>query len=174
MRGFMIQWEPVRAGRLALDHRPRLRRIAYLPAAGCEHVVTLLSAAEGAEEIGQRVRAAGMAWTWIPLAGARPPEGRHERSARLAIADLARRLAAGESILIHCSAGIHRTGMVAYALLRVCGVNREAALDRIAAMRRHAREGLREDRLRWGDRRRSATHEPEKARTPPADQNPCR
>jgi protein-tyrosine phosphatase len=54
-------------------------------------------------------------------------------------------------MLIHCSAGIHRTGMVAYALLRRRGLSRDDALGVLGEARRHTREGVQERHLRWGD-----------------------
>lgn len=149
-RGFAIEWNAVGGGRLSLGHRPRLRRIRYFPVEGCDRVVTLLSAAEGAEEIGELVQAAGMAWTWIPLPDARPPSGRLERAVRQALRELSERLAAGESIVLHCSAGIHRTGMIAYALLRMCGIDHDAALERIGTMRAHTLAGLTDEHVQWG------------------------
>jgi protein-tyrosine phosphatase len=62
------------------------------------------------------------------------------------------RLEAGESILLHCSAGIHRTGMVAFALLRWRGASPEEALGLIEALCPETRTGLREVRLAWGNR----------------------
>ena len=149
--GFGFSWVPVGSGRLALWHRPGLRAIPYLSRTGCDRVVTLLSAAEGAEEVGAAVETAGLAWSWIPLASGRPPQGGPDRVARAGVRGLLEWLEAGESILLHCSAGIHRTGMIAYAALRSSGCGRAASLRRIAEMRSHTRNGLREAHLIWGE-----------------------
>lgn len=69
----------------------------------------------------------------------------------LALPALADRLEASRSILIHCSAGIHRTGMVAYALLRWYGCDEEQALASIGAMRPHTRDGLQRKQIEWGN-----------------------
>lgn len=151
--GFGFRWVTVAPGRLALWHRLRFRMIPYLPRSGCDRVVTLLSEREGAREIGQAVEKAGLAWTWIPLPGGRPPEGRRDRDARAGLAEIGLALDRGESILIHCSAGIHRTGMMSYALLRARGLNREATLQCIDQLRPHTRAGLTASHLTWGDRR---------------------
>ncbi len=155
--GFGFRWVTVAPGRLALWHRLRLRTIPYLPKSGCDRVVTLLSGSEGAREIGQAVERAGLAWSWIPLPGGRPPEGRRDREARAGLAEIDLALDRGESALIHCSAGIHRTGMMSYALLRERGLNREDALQCIEQLRPHTRAGLSEAHLAWGDRK---TEEP--------------
>jgi predicted protein tyrosine phosphatase len=151
MGGFNFQWVEVTPGRLALWHRPKLRAIPYLRNAGCDRVLSLLSEREGAAGIGQAVEQAGLAWSWFPLATGRPPQGRAAHRVRAGVVQLSRRLDAGESILIHCSAGMHRTGMVAYALLRFRGLEKEAALELIAATRPVTRSALTPEHLRWGD-----------------------
>lgn len=146
-------WVPVGAGRLAIGHRPRARAIPHLPKDGCDRVWTLLSEREGAEEIGSAVRATGMAWTWLPLADARPPEGRRNADrARAALEEVSAALDAGESVLLHCSAGLHRTGMIAYALLRRRGLDPGAALDVLDRLRPLARAEATPERLNWADR----------------------
>lgn len=155
MPGFDFHWVSAEPGRLALWHRPKLRAIPYLGKAGCDRVATLLSEREGARDIGLAVERAGLAWSWIPLPGGRAPEGAVDRRAREGIERLSERLDAGDSILIHCSAGMHRTGMIAYALLRRRGLGEEAALARIEALRPLTRSALAPEHLRWGDQERS-------------------
>lgn len=145
-----LRWAPAGAGRLAVWHRPRFRSIPQLPALGCQRLVTLLSAREGAEAIGAAAVAAGLRWTWLPLDGAAPPTGRPHERAAATIAELSRRLDDGESILIHCSAGIHRTGMVAYALLRHRGASETEALAEIDRLRPVTRAGLSPAAVAWG------------------------
>lgn len=57
----------------------------------------------------------------------------------------------GKSLLIHCSAGIHRTGTVAYGLLRWRGMERDEAMNVIGDIRKETAEGMMEKRMRWGD-----------------------
>jgi hypothetical protein len=87
----------VGGGAAALTHRPKLKALPAMRAAGVTHLVTLLSASEGAPAVGAAARAAGLA----------------------ALSNL---IAAGAHVAVHCSAGIHRTGMFGYALLRTCGL----------------------------------------------------
>lgn len=122
-----------------------------LRAAGCDVVVTLLSAREGAEAIGERVRAAGMEWIWLPLENGKLPRG--ETHARLAdsVPALSARLDQGQTLLIHCSAGIHRTGMLAYGLLRWRGLDDAGAMQVIRLARRFTAEGITSTQKRWAD-----------------------
>ena len=146
-----IHWVPVGSGRLALTHRPKIRDIHLLPALGCQRVVTLLYEKEGGPSIGRAVENAGMAWTWLPVPNGQYPEGETHALLLAALPVLAERLAAGESILIHCAAGIHRTGMLAYALLRWHGYTGEQALERIGLMRSHTQLGLQDRQIAWGE-----------------------
>ncbi|NNC15830.1 hypothetical protein HJC22_08825 [Corallococcus exiguus] len=57
----------------------------------------------------------------------------------------------GGKLVIHCSAGIHRTGMFGYALLRQLGLSADAARARLAELRQVTAEGVGPDRLAWGD-----------------------
>jgi len=106
-----ISWVQIGPGRLALTHRPRLRDIPNLVALGCQRVVTLLSDRERAPQIGKAVRCAGLAWTWLPVAHGKPPEGDEDLLLRRGLPELSGYLDAGAALLLHCSAGIHRTGM---------------------------------------------------------------
>ncbi|MDQ2974751.1 MAG: tyrosine-protein phosphatase [Acidobacteriota bacterium] len=146
-----IRWIPVGAGWLAIWHRPGLKALPLLQETGCEHVLTLLSEREGAHEIGDGVRKAGMEWTWLPLPNARWSEGKKKDLILSAIPDLSEVLDRGAHLLIHCSAGIHRTGVVTYILLRRRGHDEQEALSLIARMRPHTREGLRREDIEWGN-----------------------
>jgi predicted protein tyrosine phosphatase len=147
-----LRWVNVRAGRLALTHRPKLRGMPSLRAEGCTRLATLLSAREGATRIGELAREAGLAWTWLPLENARPPTGDVAwRQVAQGLSALAESLDAGEAIALHCSAGIHRTGMIAYALLRTLGDTPAQALDRIERMRPITRAGMTRERQGFGD-----------------------
>lgn len=138
-------------GRLALYHRPRGSDFSALRAMGCTHIVTLLKDSERAESYGTMARSAGLEWIWLPVPNGNYPQGQvHERLIE-AMPQLSGLLDEGGSLLIHCSAGIHRTGTVAYALLRWRGVERDEAMRIIGVIRKETAEGMMEKRRRWGD-----------------------
>jgi protein-tyrosine phosphatase len=146
-----VRFVHVGKGRLALFHRPRNEDFAFLHEMGCTHVVTLLKDSEGAERYGNLTKAAGMEWVWLPVPNGKYPERDvHERMLE-AMPVLSGLLDNGNSILIHCSAGIHRTGMVAYALLRWRGLDRKQTMRIIGLTRRETADGMMEKRMRWGD-----------------------
>jgi hypothetical protein len=128
-----MEWVQVSNGRVWARGRPGLRLIAALPPC---RVVTLLSEREGAPQLGELVRAAGLSWTWLPLGNGRPPEGGTRKQAIATVPSQAAYLRQGESLLIHCAAGLHRTGMITWALLRCPGHSTDEAralLERIRA-----------------------------------------
>ena len=134
-----IGWLSLGGGRMALWHRPGGKACAKLCAvANATLVVTLLSEREGAEGIGRNAIAAGLEWRWFPLDGADAEYLETEdavetlRRAAVAVTDALR---TGASVLVHCSAGIHRTGCVAYAVLRMCGFSVAQSRAALAAMR---------------------------------------
>jgi predicted protein tyrosine phosphatase len=146
-----LTWVPVGAGRLALWHRPGRKHLTAIRDAGCSHLVTLLSEREGAREIGEAATNAGFTWIWLPLPNSDEPVGAARAILEHGLSELSRLLDEGRALLIHCSAGIHRTGMTAYALLRHRGLDREQALSIIGQSRAHTRDGVQERHLRWGD-----------------------
>jgi protein-tyrosine phosphatase len=138
-------------GRMALNHRPRGAGFPMLRELGCTHVVTLLKESEGAQSIGRMTQNAGLTWVWVPVPNGNHPEGEVHRCLMEALPHLSQLLDEGASLFVHCSAGIHRTGTVAYGLLRWRGVTREDALKLIAQMRTVTHDEMGNKRLRWGD-----------------------
>ncbi len=146
-----LNWEKIGNGRLALWGRPRLKSLLFLKEEGCDRVVTLLSEKEGGEEVGRAARNVQLAWTWIPLAGATPPTGQAKEDLLERVDELSGYLDQGEALLIHCSAGIHRTGMITYALLRRRGLSASEARETLARLRLHTAEGMHSEHYAWGD-----------------------
>jgi predicted protein tyrosine phosphatase len=144
-------WQECGGGALALWHRPRVGDLARFAADGASHIVSLLGPGERPEELGAAAAAAGLNWTWVSLAGAgrdklrAPDAGAALRGAWLATA---RALAAGGRVLVHCAAGIHRTGVFAYGLLRLAGeLDPADAAAALRPLRRVTAEGVLEWRL---------------------------
>jgi protein-tyrosine phosphatase len=154
----MIKFVKVGKGQLALYHRPRDEDFSALHEQGCTHVITLLKESEGAQRYGNLTREAGMEWIWLSIPNGKYPEGEiHERLTQ-EMPKLSQLLDSGKSILIHCSAGIHRTGMVAYGLLRWRGLDRNRALKIIRQTRLETAKGMMEKRMRWGDENARSPH----------------
>jgi hypothetical protein len=147
----MEPWVKVAEGRLWLRGRPGLRLVAGLKALGCDRVVTLLSEREGAPALGEAVRKAGVEWTWLPLSNGKTPAGEDRARVLRALPLLVAALGRGESLLIHCAAGIHRTGMIAHALLRAAGLDAEAARATLQQLRAETSGGMQSHHFAFAD-----------------------
>lgn len=146
-----IHFVKVGKGRLALFHRPRHDTFATMRKMGGTHVVTLLKDIEDAEHYGNMAREAGLTWIWVPVPNGKYPEGEVHKRLIAAMPELSRLLDEGKSLLIHCSAGVHRTGTVAYGLLRYRGVDSQRAMAIIRTTRVETADGMMAKRMKWGD-----------------------
>lgn len=146
-----INWIPVLQGHLAIGHRPKIKIIKSFRNLGVTHVLTLLSESEGAEDIGKEVQGAGIDWIWLPFHSADPPS-EDRRAAVIKTFDVVRAaLDSHARIYVHCSAGIHRTGMITYAFLRYVGFSAENAMTTLSRLRQVTAEGVGDDRKHWGE-----------------------
>jgi protein-tyrosine phosphatase len=146
-----VKWFSVGGGRLAVFHRPKVDLLPKLQSNGCTHILTLLSENEKAEKLGRAVERLGLQWIWVPLPNGDPPSIVRSEELRVTLKALAKILSEGGSILIHCSAGIHRTGMISNALLRLLGLSAIEAKAALLQMRQVTHDGVGEHRLAWGE-----------------------
>ena len=147
-----VSWTKVANGFVALGHRPKLKALRSLAEEGTTHVVTLLSEREGARDVGQAVEKAGMRWLWLSLENGDPPPEERTDELRARFHDIERALDEGGRILINCSAGIHRTGMIAHALLRFLRFAPDEAKTTLATLRAITARDVGDERLGGGER----------------------
>ena len=139
----------IAGGWLAIGHRPGARAIKRLPSAGVTHVITVLSKGEGAPALEASVRAVGLQWIWLPLGSTKNLPARAKPEIRRALEATAEALGTGGRLYLHCSAGLHRTGMIAAALLFHLGYSEERVLATISAMRPLTASEMGAARLEW-------------------------
>jgi protein-tyrosine phosphatase len=147
-----LDFVEVDAGALVVTHRPKVKLLPAMRAAGVTHVVTLLSRREGALAMGAAVSRAGLEWIWVELPHGRQPAPAQQHRIVTALATGATLLGEGARMVVHCSAGIHRTGMFTYALLRTLGLEADQARRMLVRLRAATAEGVGEQRLEWAER----------------------
>jgi len=147
----MMDWVEIDKGFLSIGHRPSSKLIVDLKFQNTTHVLTLLSENEGGRKIDGMCKKANMDWLWFPMESANPPkEDKFNKIAEL-FNSMSLILKNNGRIYIHCSAGIHRTGMISYGFLRFLGFDSRAAIDKLEKLRITTREQVGEARLEWGD-----------------------
>ena len=129
-------WVSLERGRITASGAPGRRKLDAWAAAGVTDVVTLQRADEHAAWLPEACRKAGLTWHHLPLSGRRL-ERATDRDTLAAIPGLLDVLRADppRTVVVHCSAGLHRTGVCLYVLLRSAGQSEEQAVATIAAAR---------------------------------------
>ena len=125
-------WVPVLAGQLRASGAPGASSFAKMVReTDTTHIITLLNDSElETRRLGDWCHQHGVGWTHIPLSGANLAcENDHVQLRRLV--EIRLLLEAGSRVLIHCSAGMHRTGIAMYIVLRHCGLSPSQALTAV-------------------------------------------
>jgi protein-tyrosine phosphatase len=147
-----LNWVQVGNGFLAIGHKPG-GKISFggLKNEGTTALLTLLHENEGAAAIGNQTETVNIAWIWFPFSASSP----HEEEAIAEVYSLYNQLSDliidGAKIYIHCSAGIHRTGMITYGFLRFLGKSNIEAFEILKSLRSVTADQVGADRLLWAD-----------------------
>jgi ADP-ribosyl-[dinitrogen reductase] hydrolase len=91
-------------------------------------------------DLGTRARDHGLDWLHLPIVDVSVPSAAFEAAWPQHARGLAARLAAGDSLVLHCRGGLGRTGLVAARLLIELGNDAVAAIARVRAARHGAIE----------------------------------
>ena len=149
-----IRFAAVMGSELTCWHRPKLQHLTHLESMlGITLVATAQSERECAADVGRGCRRAGIKWIHVPLEGANRALLSAKKKLKLtldALALLYKAMASGgERVLLHCAAGIHRTGVCAYSLLRCSGEypTRASAMTALRSMRQVTSSGVKDWRI---------------------------
>lgn len=148
----IAKWIKIENGYLAIGHKPG-GKISFegLKEEGATAVLTLLNENEGAKLIGKQLNNVSIEWIWFPFSASNPLEGDDKILVINLYKQLQVLLEAGGKIYIHCSAGIHRTGMITYGFLRFLGNNKQQSLELLHTLREVTALQVGEERLIWSD-----------------------
>lgn len=133
---------------LILGPRPGKKSKDTIKAQGVTDIVSLLSQREQPESIKRIAGAIGADWHHFALNGGHSETLAEVELSRLFLLwDEIGRAEGSRIIYLHCSAGLHRTGFVAYLILRRSGLNPDDAMEGLRALRPVTAEQVGEDRI---------------------------
>jgi len=111
---------------------------------GARTLVTLIEPHEldllAIPSLGEEVRRRGLNWLHLPIRDVSTPGRAFEAAWPGHSANLRSRLAAGESLVVHCRGGLGRAGMIAARLLAETGLDPDEAMARVREVRPNAIE----------------------------------
>ena len=147
-----VNWVPVGNGHLAIGHKPG-KKVSYegLKKAGATVVLTLLNENEGASTIGKQLHTVNIEWIWFPFSASKPHTGEDLIQIRELFIKLSDLIHSENNIYVHCSAGIHRTGMITYGFLRFLGEEKAEAFKLLQTLREVTAAQVGGERLIWAD-----------------------
>jgi hypothetical protein len=137
------------AGALAIGHRPPLRALEPMRRAGFTHIATVLAENENPHAIGAAAEAAELGWLWLELGSTKSLPARGKAEIATALATMADILRDGGCLYLHCSAGIHRTGMIAAALMFHLSCSEDDIRAALTALRPITAQDVGEARFEW-------------------------
>jgi protein-tyrosine phosphatase len=126
-------------GTEALYRRHLAKDLAVLKASGCTTLVTLVEKHEltrakvGVQNFFNSVKAAGINAVWYPILDLSAPR---PSSVRPVINRLVSRIRTGEKVVVHCRAGLGRTGAIVGAILVEMGYSARFAIEHIREHRK--------------------------------------
>ncbi|KAJ9468756.1 hypothetical protein DIPPA_34648 [Diplonema papillatum] len=120
-------------GAMCLLHFPGKKQLRILSESSCDYIVTLQKDEEGAQDVKAMCQRRGFSWMQVDFWPMYHKQRVEELMGHVrAVSNLIR---SGKRVMVHCAAGIHRTGMFAYAVLRNLGYTPKAAVQSLKALR---------------------------------------
>jgi protein-tyrosine phosphatase len=126
-------------GSIGLSPFPQLHELQDFRFWRVTALVTLVEVRElaflGSKDLGKMVTAAGLAWHHLPISDMEPPGAAFEQLWAQSGPVLRKTLRGGGKIIVHCRAGLGRTGMIAARLLVEMGLSPDKAIAAVRAAR---------------------------------------
>lgn len=126
-------------GRIGLTAFPQLHELQDFRIWRVTALVTLVEARElaflGSKDLGKMAASYGLAWHHLPVSDMAAPDAAFERLWAQSGPALRKTLRGGGKIIVHCRAGLGRTGMIAARLLVEMGISPDKAIAAVRAAR---------------------------------------
>lgn len=137
--------------------RPSLRSISVLKEVyGLNSILSCIVKKEKPELIENKATEAGMKFFNIPFRKAKENYLQKDSTMKMLIEEIRKMyecLINGTlCLLIHCAAGVRRTGIVVYCLLRMNGESKESALEILLKLREETRNGIGDYRIEYAEK----------------------
>ena len=133
-----VTWKqiPGRSCELTVWHKLTSKAVGLLKKDSCTHIVSLLGEKEKSELTQAACEKYEIEWIWVKIQGAKDETLiSHAAQLREGIEKVLLLFDTPARILIHCSAGVHRTGTFTYSLLRRAGFTDEEAQELLYQIR---------------------------------------
>ncbi|HLF46705.1 MAG TPA: dual specificity protein phosphatase family protein [Chitinophagaceae bacterium] len=130
-------WVKIGNGFLKIGHKPFGKKLSAhsLMNDKTDSVLTILSEKEGAILIGEKCKSMNIDWLWLPLPDGNIPPDSFKKDIIAIYEKVREKLYKGEKIYVHCSAGIHRTGMITHAFLMFLGYDSQKSFGILSELR---------------------------------------
>jgi len=127
-------WLQTGTGLLTASGAPSIARLSQGSQKGATDVVTLLRKDEMKPFLPTKCEELGLDWHHFPLSG-RKMEASADRISLSSIPSIVEFLKNGKHVVVHCAAGMHRTGVCLYLILRWMGNSQNESLEKIQHIR---------------------------------------
>ena len=151
-----IKWNQLGNAKVAIWHRPSKVAIGIMTRKfNLSIVITVQSFTEHVSDIQSACKANKIGWIHVPLNGANMALLNKISTRKMIIEQIenVHNIVCSEAqvILIHCAAGIHRTGVFTYSLLRRMGFDPLQSYDKLKEMREATWKGVGAHRIKYAE-----------------------
>jgi len=138
---------PGTTGCISLWHFPSMKNMKQAKELGCTHVVTLQSPKENIDGVRRMCEQLELGWIQMDFWANYNVRENHTKVLQL-VDSILELLSLGASFLIHCAAGIHRTGLLSYLILRRLGMSYNDAREYLRVLRPVTRAEVGDERIK--------------------------
>ncbi len=137
--------------------RPSLRSIpAFKEVYGLNAILSCIVKNEKPQLIEDKAKESGINFYNIPFKRARPHCLDKKETKEMLIKEIKQMydtlINDSMTLLVHCAAGVRRTGIVVYCLLRLNGETKQSALEIILKLREETRNGVGDYRIEYSEK----------------------